>query len=411
MAWLSRRNKVAERSAASYSIADPTLAIALGYTAPGGLTVSPATALTLSAVYRAASIVTGSVASLPLHTVEEAPDGQKTPVSSFLDSPGGAMFTPFEWAELNMVTMLFRGECFLQHIRNAAGAVAWLNPVLPEQVAVYWDADRPGGKRFEVTIPRIDGRESQMLTLDPSSMTQIMGLTLDGLRGISALGAARLSLGTALAGEKSAHRQFANGAMISGLVTPDGDEDLEEGEAAKVKETINQKVLGPDNAGDIPVINRRLKFQAWQLSAVDAQFLESRTFSVDEVGRWFGVPPHLLGLTEKSTSWGQGIAEQNRGLARYTLQPWTSRIEQRLSRLIANPRRRAEFDYATFVKPSPEDEIKLLIDQVNSGLLTLNEARKARNLPPVDGGDIPRTPAGAAPAQTPAKPLEVVPDA
>jgi HK97 family phage portal protein len=155
-------------------------------------------------------------------------------------------------------------------------------------------------------------------------------------------------------------------------------------------------------------MNKRLKFQAWQLSAADAQFLESRTFQIDEVGRWFGLPPHLLGLTEKSTSWGQGIAEQNRGLARYTLKAWTGRIEGRLTLLLASPARTAEFDYAAFIAPSPEDEIKLLIEQVNSGLLTLNEARKIRNMPALAGGDIPRFPAGSVPPVDPnAQPEQV----
>lgn len=413
-AWWRRSEQVAERSE-TYSIADPTLAVMLGYTpADGSIIVSASTALTLSAVYRAVSLVSGSIASLTLQTIEQDPAGPAAPVSSFLDNPGGDRYTPFEWAELVMVCLVLKGEIFLQHIRNGAGTIAWLNPVLPEQVSVYWDETRPGGKRFEVTIPAADGREAQVITLDPSTMTQIMGLTLDGRRGISPIGSSRLSLGTALAGDKAANRQFANGAMIAGLVTPDGDEDLEEGEAKIVKETINRKILGPENAGDIPVINRRLKFSPWQMTATDAQFIESRTFSVDEVGRWFGVPPHLLGLTEKSTSWGQGIAEQNRGLARYTLRPWTSRIEQRLTRLIANPRRVARFDYSEFVEPSPEDKANLILSQVNGGLITPNEGRARLNLPSLPGGETLRLPPGSLPAgqQTaPVTPPEGGPDA
>jgi HK97 family phage portal protein len=403
-AWWWRKRKVEER-AASYSIGDPVLAMMLGYTSANGLSVSPATALTLSSVYRAVSIVSGSIASLTLRTIEQARGSdQRNPVVSFLDNPGGDYFTPFEWTEIVMISLLMRGEIFLQHVYNAAGAIAWLNPVMPENVSVFWDDKRPGGKRFEVTIPAQEGRKTEVKTFDPSTMTQIMGLTLDGLRGISAIGAARLSLSTALAGERAANRQFTNGAMIAGMVTPDGDEDIEEGEAKQVKEMINRKMLGPDNAGDIPVINRRLKFQAWQMTAADAQFLESRTFSVDEVGRWFGVPPHLLGLTEKSTSWGQGIAEQNRGLARYTLQPWTQRIEQRLSRLVANPRRTAKFDYSDFIAPSPEDNVNLIIAQVNAGLITPNEGRARLNLPRVEGGDVLRIPAGAGAPQPATEP-------
>jgi HK97 family phage portal protein len=399
--WAKIWGKVSTRSAA-YSVADPQLAVMLGYTpADGTVVVTANTALTLSAMFRAVSIVAGSVASLTLRTIETDPkSGEKKPVGSFLDNPGGDRYTPFEWAELLTISIILKGEIFLQHIYNAAGALAWLNPVLPEQVSVYWDASRPGGKRFEVKQSVIDGQPQKPLTLDATTMTQIMGMSLDGRRGISAIGAARMSLGTALAGDKAANRQFSQGAMISGMVTPDGDEDFDEDEAKTIKRMVNRTMIGPEHAGDIPVINRRLKFSPWTMSAKDAQFIESRTFSIDEVGRWIGVPPHLLGLTEKSTSWGQGIAEQNRGLARYTLKSLTSRIEQRLTRLVVSPRKVAQFDYTEFVAPSPEDNVNLIIAQVNAGLITPNEGRRRLNLAPIDGGDRLRIPAGAAdPAQ------------
>lgn len=390
MAWFRKAEK------RSVSIADPSLAALFGYTPVGGVTVSESTAMTLSAVFRAVSLVSGAIASLPLRTLEENEDGTKERVSSFLDFPGGRdRLTPFEWKELVAVHGLLHGNAYLQHIYNGAGALTALHPVHPSHVTPEWDESRRGGKVFKVRAT-VSG-QSQTLEFDASSMTQIMGVSLDGLAGCSAITLARLSLGTGLSGDKAAERMFRNGALISGLVSP-AEEDLEQGEAEEIKESINRKVLGTENAGDIAVINRRLNFQPWTLSAVDAQFLESRTFSIDEVGRWFGLPPHLLGLTEKSTSWGQGIAEQNRGLARYTLTPWTSRIEERMTRLLP-PSRTAEFDYSAFVKPSPEDEINLLIAQVNSGLLTLNEARKIRNLPPAAGGDVTRLPPGSLPPE------------
>ena len=76
----------------------------------------------------------------------------------------------------------------------------------------------------------------------------------------------------------------------------------------------------------------------------DAQFIESRSFQVEEVSRIYGVPPHLLGQTEKQTSWGTGVAEQNLGLSRYTLMGYTSRIESALVAVLA-PAEFAEFDY------------------------------------------------------------------
>ncbi|WP_082680753.1 phage portal protein [Mycolicibacterium novocastrense] len=131
----------------------------------------------------------------------------------------------------------------------------------------------------------------------------------------------------------------------------------------------------------ISVVNRRLKISPWSIDPQSAQFLESRAFAVDEVSRWFGIPPHLLGQTEKQTSFGAGLSEQNRGYAKYTLEPWTRRIEVRLTRLLP-PGKRAEFDFRSLVSPDPETEITLILAEIAGGLLTVDEGRRLINLPP-----------------------------
>jgi HK97 family phage portal protein len=388
------------------SISDPrAFELLSGYPALGGPAVSETTAMNLSAVFRAVSLVAGALGSLPLRTLEQDPEtGTQVRSASVLDDPGLGQWTPMEWKEQVGVYLLLHGAAPLLKVRGGGGQLIGYRPLHPRVVQVDEDQDRPGGRKFTLTMA--DGTKRE---LDATDITYIPGLSLDGVRGISVITAARLGFGTALAGDKASYRTFTNGGMVAGMVTPDG-EDFDPDDAQAIKDVINRKVLGPENAGDIPVINRALKFTQWTLSAADAQFLESRTFSIDEIGRWFGVPPHLLGLTEKSTSWGQGIAEQNRGLARYTLAPWTTRIEQRLSVDIPAGKT-AEFDYAAFIAPAPEDEIGLLIDQVNAGLLTLNEARRIRNMPPLStpDADLPRTPAGAVPPTSAAVPADAQP--
>jgi HK97 family phage portal protein len=118
------------------------------------------------------------------------------------------------------------------------------------------------------------------------------------------------------------------------------------------------------------------------MTATDAQFLQSRQFQIEEISRWTGVPPHLLMQTEKQTSWGTGVEEQNRALGRTVLLPWAQRVEHRASRLLAVPRW-VEFEFAGLERPSPDREIELLLAQVAGGLLTVNEARAYRNLPPL----------------------------
>lgn len=362
------------------SVSDPVLAEFLGAGTPNyaGVVIGEGSALGLSAVWRAVSLVSGTIAQLPMRTVRDV-DGTRTRVTSFLDSPGGPDGpTKFEWTEMVLVHLLLHGNAYLAHVFNGAGALAALVPIHPLAVSVE-PADVPGGKRFTATLS--DGTRR---TFDATTMTHIPALSTDGVRGLSPISVARNSLGTAVAGDRAAARMFSNGALISGIVTP--EEDLAEDEAKVIKEGLNRKVSGWDNAGDIAVINRKLRFTPWTMSAEDAQFLQSRQFQVEEIARWYGIPPHALMQTEKQTSWGTGVAEQNRGLSRTVLAPWCARIEQRLSRLLPAPRF-VEFDMAGLERGSPAEEIDLLIKQVDSGLLTLNEARRIRNLPPVPGGD------------------------
>jgi phage portal protein BeeE len=115
--------------------------------------------------------------------------------------------------------------------------------------------------------------------------------------------------------------------------------------------------------------------------------MEARDFAIAECGRLFGIPPHLLNDIEKQSSWGTGVAEQNLGLARYTLKGWSSRIEQALTRELP-PGQFVEFDYAGLLQGTPEKEIRLLIEQKDAGILTLPEVRRIRNLPPLSEDEL-----------------------
>jgi HK97 family phage portal protein len=237
------------------------------------------------------------------------------------------------------------------------------------------------------------------LTLDADGMTHIMGLSLDGLRGLSIIAQARNSIGTAIAGDRAAAVAFNNGATFSGLVTP-ADDELEPDEVDELRGELNRGAVGWDNTGKIVFMNRKLQFTPYSMSLEDAQFMQSRAFQIEEIARWFGVPPHLLMQTEKQTSWGQGVEQQNLGLGRFTLNPWTCRIEQALSRLLPRPRY-VEFDYAGLERPAPEDEIRLIIEQIQAGLLTVDEGRALRNLPPLGDQANPAAERAADPQEAP----------
>lgn len=367
----------------SVSIADPAaFALLGGSTTLAGVTVNETSALGLSAVYRSVALIAGTIATLPLRTIQDGPDGTRSRVPSWLDSPGGPTgLTPYEWTETVLAHLLLHGNAYCALIFGGAGQVLGLQPIHPSAVSV--EQLRDGTKFYRVTLS--DGKTQNF---DDRTMVHIPALSTDGVKGLSPLTLARQSFATSIAGERSAARLFKDGALMSAIAVV--DEELDEETAKTIKEGLDRKAAGEANAGQIALINRKVNIHPWSVSPVDAQWLESRAFQIEEVARWYGVPPHLLAQTDKQTSWGTGVSEQNRGLARYNLELWTTRIQQRLTRLLNAPMptgRKAEFDYTAFVQPDPETEIRLLLEQVKGGLLTVNEARKIRNLPPIDGGD------------------------
>lgn len=376
-----------EQRSTFVSIGDPTALAFFGAfpQSSSGVAVSESTALTLSAVWRACNVVAGTIGTLPLHTIRTLPDGTRQVIPSFLDEPAGPdSLTSLEWAETIVWHLLLHGNAFLLHRYNGAGALVGLEPVHPLSVGTEWDSERPGGKHYQVNL--CDG---SLIDADASSLTQIMGPSLDMLLGMSAITIARNSLGTAIAGENAAGALYRSGAMISGLVTP--EEDLDPDDAIAIRDDFRQNALGSNNAGGIAVVNRRVKFQQMSMSAEDAQFLQSREFSVSEIARWFGVPANLLMKDGAVSTWGTGVEVVNRGLRQYTLLNWTTRIERRLSRLIPRTQQ-PEFDYSMLERPSTSDEWNLYTTTVNAGLMTPNEARARMNLPPMPDGDVLRAP-------------------
>jgi HK97 family phage portal protein len=375
-------------SNATYSISDPGIAALFGVgPSDAGVEVTEHSALGVAAIYRAVSLIAGSIAGLPLQTFRTVDAERTLRVSSFLDErPAGPVsdLTPFEWTETILLHRLLHGNAYLAHVFNQAGAIIGMVPFHPMAVTPEWQRDAnnrlTGRKLFQVTTPG----EGLLKTFTEAEMTHIPGLSSDGLRGYSQLWLARNSWGRSIASSRAAAKMFANGAMISGMITP--DEDVEEAEAEAIKASVKRTVTGWDNAGSIAVINRKLKFTPWTMTSADAQFLESRIFEVEEIARWFGLLPIHLSQTEKQTSWGTGVAEQHRGLARFTFQPLTTSIEQRVSRTLARPRY-VKYDYTQMLRPSPEQEIPLILQQVKGGLMTPNEGRKKLGMDPIDGGN------------------------
>ena len=349
-----------------------------------GVPVTEQNALGLSAYYRAVTLIAGTLASMPLPTLRTGGTGNVETVASIFDNPDPDGQTPYDWKETAFAHLLMHGAAGAVKIRTAAGglyALPWVHPsqyrvVLPTPEDYLNDRVPAGGLWFDVNLA-----DGSCPRLDANDFFYVPGLSIDGRTGVSLLTYARLSLGTSIAADRAAGRLFSTGALISGLATPVDEEDIT-ADVPEIRRQLNASVTGYENAGGIAVVNRRLQFTPWTMSAADAQFLQSRQFQIEEIARWTGVPPHLLMQTEKQTSWGTGVEEQNRALGRTVLGPWATRFEQRGSRLLAQPRR-IEFDFTGLERPSPDRQTELDLQQVAAGVMTVEEYRLARGWGPL----------------------------
>lgn len=359
-----------------WSISDPTVFAMFGANPSlAGVHVSEQTALGLSAVFRSVSLIAGGIATLPVRAIRE--NGSITErTESFLDNPAGGL-TRFELIETTMLHLLLHGNAYLAHIYGGAGQVSGVTPIHPQAVTV--DVDKQGSKVYKVSLN--DGT-SQYFT--DQTMTHVKWIAPDGVHGLSPLQLARNgAFGTSIAADRASASQFGNGMRASAVATFDEDTDEEDGKV--IQQGLDRALTGEANSGRIALINRKVKIHPWQLSNADMQMLESRQFQIEEIARIYGVPATLIGLSDKQSSWGTGIREMHSAMARWTFMPWTTRIEQRLTPLL--PGRKAEFDYRDLLAPDPEVEIRLIIDQVNAGLLSDDEGRALLNRPPLPKAD------------------------
>ena len=363
-------------SFSSWLASDPAFAAWLrGADDSALLAVTPYTVWGLSAVQRAVSIISSTIASLPMRSYEKDETGERVQVESEFDDPYPGLdgMTRYAWVETILLHLLLWRRAFLWHEARADGFDIAYRPIVPDTFEVKKEN---GVKRFKYTE---NGETKEVGT---EQITHIPGPSLDGIDGHPLLYAARYIFSGGLSGDRSAATTLARGIRLAGLLTPGEGEDIDPSEGEEILKQLRSKVLGEENAGDIAFVNRRLKLDPWTPNNVEMQWHEARQDFLGEVGRLFGIPPHLLGDTEKQTSWGTGVAEQNLGFARYTLMGWTSRIEQVLSLRLPEGRF-VEFDYKGLLQGTPAEEIKLLIDQVSAGILTTDEARKVMNLPPL----------------------------
>jgi len=292
--------------------------------------------------------------------------------------------TSVDFWQFMQASLEFWGNAYAEKI-TTNGVVTAIVPVSPNLMKV--ERQQNGSIEYTWTF------ENQFYRRTDAQMLHIRGFGGNPLGGMSTLHFGRNAFGLARAVDRAAGATFKNGLRPSGALTFEAFLNKENREIAETK--LVEKYVGAVNAGRPLVLEGGTKWQQLTINPEDAQMLESRRFSVEEICRFFGVPPHMVGHTENSTSWGTGLEQQTLGFQKFTLGPRIRRIEQALSKQLLTARDRAdgvtlEFSLEGLLRGDSAGRSAYYQTMTQIGAMSINDVRRLENLPPVDGGETPR---------------------
>jgi HK97 family phage portal protein len=229
-------------------------------------------------------------------------------------------------------------------------------------------------------------------------MFHLRGKSMNGITGMSVIGYARESLGLSIQSEKHAAKMFKNGTSIAGVIQH--PKNIGETEIERLHAEL-EKFRGSENAYKNLVLENGMTYNKIDLSAVDLQFIQNREMTQTEVAMFFGVPPFMLGLTNKTTSWGAGIEQQGIGFVAYTLQPWLTMWQEAIERDLipdSEPRMYCRINPAGLIRGDIKTRYAAYAVGRMWGWLSANDVREKEDMDDIEDGDIYIVPANEVPA-------------
>ncbi len=352
----------------------------------GESVVSDERNMSISTVWACIRLISTVTASLPLDVFETIDDqrkkvGNQNPLAKLLRFRPNNFMTALEFREAMTMQLCAYGNAYAHVERNSVGDVISLLPLMSANMDVRLD-----GKNVIYRYRR----DSEYVDFKQKEIFHLKGFGFNGLVGLSPLAFSAKSAGVAIAMEDNQREFFANGAKSPQILMTDG-KVLTKEQRGQLEENFKEIAGGPVRKR-LWILESGFTTQPIGISPQDAQMLEARKFQVAELARFYGVPPHLVGDVEKTTSWGSGIEQQNLGFLQYTLKPYLDRWEYSIERWLVKEsdqgRLHAEHNLDGLLRGDSASRATFMQTMVNTGIRTVNEVRRLDNLPPLPGGDV-----------------------
>lgn len=352
-------------------------------TSSSGKVVTADKAIQLSAVWACVRLLSESISTLPLKIYVRQPDGSRKaatdhPAYSILCRRPNSEMTPSRFMLMVVASICLRGNAFIEK-KFIANRLVSLVPLLPQNMVVK--RLTTGALEYKYTE---NGNER---VIPVKNIMHIRGFGLDGVCGMMPMKTGRDVIGSAMAVEESAAKIFEQGLQSSGFLS--SDKALDDTQREKLRGYM-AAFTGSKNAGKIMVLEGGLTYQGVTMNPEDAQMLESRAFSIEEICRWFRVPPFMVGHTTKQSSWASSLEGMNLQFLTHTLRPLLVNIEQEIGRCLLDSDDEvfAEFSVEGLLRADSAGRAAYYTSALQNGWMSRNDVRRLENMPPIEGGDI-----------------------
>lgn len=340
------------------------------------------TPMNLSAVYRATELISDSIAVLPIKVQKLGEDGKNEldshPIKLlFSERNSNNLLSKFNFMKLLVQSVILRGNGFALIERAEDGTVTGLKYLESTEVIINYNK-----QTFDLyyTVPKL----TKTKHIEPINMIHLVKNSYNGIEGVSVLSYANRIIKTANATEESAKSFFDNGMNLSGVLTVQGQ--LQQKQKDDIRASWAQAY---SNGGQgLAVLQGNMSYQPIQINAKDAQMLESRQFNVQDIARFFGISPVLLGdLSHASYNTIEAVQQE---FLVHTLQPYVTMIENEFNRKLLKPSERKLniiLETNEILRTDKAAQAQYYSTMLTNGLLTQNEIRKELGYNPIEGGD------------------------
>lgn len=372
----------------------------VGSTSATGKTITVNKAMRLAACWSCVRLISETIATLPLGLyMRQADDGRKVASDNdlhwIINTNPNSRMTAVQFWEAVVASMLLRGNAFVEIVRIGSRIVA-LEFLLPNRM------DLDVADNGEI-LYRYREKNGQLRDIPTSNMMHIPAFSLDGQIGLSPIAYGADVFGAAMSAEDVAGSTFKNGMHqtvafeVNKTLTPKQRDDFRD---------YVQRISGAMNAGKSPVLEEGVSAKVIGINPVDAQLLESREYSAEEICRFYMVDPTLVGYSDKASNWGTGLEQKLLRFLTFTLRSYMRRIEEGINRnLLTSTQRRqiyAEFSIEGLLRADSAGRATLYSQMVQNGIYTRDECRMKENLPRMGGN------AGVLTVQTNLSPIDLL---